>query len=795
MRKITSITSLFLMLFFAQFMFAQTARVQAIHNSPDAAAAEVDVYLNGDLLLDNFAFRNATPFVDVAAGVPISIDVAPANSTSAANSIYNLTTTLAANEKYILIANGIVSETGYSPAQPFALNVFSGAREVANNPAGIDMLVNHGSPDAPTVDVVETSAPAGTIVDNISYPNFIPNYLSLILGDYIVDVRDETGTTTVATYAAPLESLELEGQAITVLASGFLNPANNSNGPAFGLWVASAAGGELIPLPLVGNARVQVIHNSPDLAAAEVDVYLNGDLLLDDFAFRNATPFVDVPAGVEISIDIAPANSTSVANSIYNLTTTLTANETYILIANGIVSETGYSPAQPFGLSVYAGAREVASEVTNVDILVNHGSPDAPTVDVVETSVPAGTIVDDLSFPSFIEDYLELPALDFTLDVRDETGTTTVASYLAPLAFLELEGSAITVIASGFLNPANNSDGPAFGLWVATAAGGPLLPLPLADQTARVQVIHNSPDLAAAEVDVYLNGDLLLDDFAFRTATPFVDVPAGVEISIDIAPANSTSVANSIYNLTTMLTAGETYILIANGIVSETGYSPAQPFGLSVYAGAREVASEVTNVDILVNHGSPDAPTVDVVETSVPAGTIVDDLSFPSFIEDYLELPALDFTLDVRDETGTTTVASYLAPLAFLELEGSAITVIASGFLNPANNSDGPAFGLWVATAAGGDLIPLPTAPLSADEFNKNTLKVFPNPSQGYLNVSLPFELNNVEAQLFDINGRKVLDIQNLREEIALDGVLDGIYLLQVTSNNESFTERIILKR
>jgi hypothetical protein len=155
-------------------------------------------------------------------------------------------------------------------------------------------------------------------------------------------------------------------------------------------------------------------------------------------------------------------------------------------------------------------------------MLVNHGSTDAPTVDVVETSAPAGTIVDNISYPNFIPNYLSLILGDYIVDVRDETGTTTVASYLAPLAFLDLEGSAITVIASGFLNPANNSDGPSFGLWVATAAGGPLLPLPLADQTARVQVIHNSPDLAAAEVDVYLNDVLLLDDFAFRTATPFV---------------------------------------------------------------------------------------------------------------------------------------------------------------------------------------------------------------------------------------------------------------------------------
>jgi hypothetical protein len=64
--------------------------------------------------------------------------------------------------------------------------------------------------------------------------------------------------------------------------------------------------------------------------------------------------------------------------------------------------------------------------------------------------------------------------------------------------------------------------------------------------------------------------------------------------------------------------------------------------------------------------------------------------------------------LEIRTADGETTVVAYVAPLATLELEGTALTVVASGFLNPANNSDGPAFGLFVATAAGGDLIPLP---------------------------------------------------------------------------------------
>ena len=56
---------IFTMLLFAMTttITAQTARVQVIHNSADAAAELVDVYLNETLLIPNFAFRTASPFV------------------------------------------------------------------------------------------------------------------------------------------------------------------------------------------------------------------------------------------------------------------------------------------------------------------------------------------------------------------------------------------------------------------------------------------------------------------------------------------------------------------------------------------------------------------------------------------------------------------------------------------------------------------------------------------------------------------------------------------------------------
>jgi hypothetical protein len=66
-------------------------------------------------------------------------------------------------------------------------------------------------------------------------------------------------------------------------------------------------------------------------------------------------------------------------------------------------------------------------------------------------------------------------------------------------------------------------------------------------QTARVQVIHNCADAAAAQVDVWLNNTLLLDNFAFRTASPFVDAPAGVQFTVGIAPPNSTMASDAIF--------------------------------------------------------------------------------------------------------------------------------------------------------------------------------------------------------------------------------------------------------
>jgi hypothetical protein len=257
------------------------------------------------------------------------------------------------------------------------------------------------------------------------------------------------------------------------------------------------------------TASVQVIHNSPTPGTDSgpiVDIYVNGALLeaLTAVPFRGATPFLDVPAGTDIEVAVAvnPSNDVNDAIATFDLGQ-LTDGGTYIVIANGIVGD----GANPFDLAVTDMARSSATDEAQVDLITFHGSPGAPAVDVDVRGV--GNVISDLSFGNFT-DYLSvapgvLPGYSSSRRYPDILNT-----YAADLS--GLGGQSVTVVASGRL-----VGEPGF-VPLAVLADGTVLELQ-ASPVANVQVIHNA--IGADTVDIYAGDDLLLDDFAFRTATPF----------------------------------------------------------------------------------------------------------------------------------------------------------------------------------------------------------------------------------------------------------------------------------
>ncbi|MFN2396492.1 MAG: T9SS type A sorting domain-containing protein, partial [Bacteroidales bacterium] len=215
------------------------------------------------------------------------------------------------------------------------------------------------------------------------------------------------------------------------------------------------------------------------------------------------------------------------------------------------------------------------------------------------------------------------------------------------------------------------------------------------------------------------------------------------------------------------------------------------------FAGAREAATNENETDVLVFHGATDAPEVSVWETGVGAGELF-TFGYGEFAG-YLELGTLDYVLEVRTADGETTVVAYSAPLQTLGLEGAAITVVASGFLNPANNSDGPAFGLYVATAAGGDLIALPVFTNVNDivpafgEFN-----AYPNPVRDNLNIALNLNRSDdITIEIFNIIGSRVYvnELGNrselVMETINVSSLPQGTYILNVRTSDDVITRKI----
>ncbi|MBK8557281.1 MAG: DUF4397 domain-containing protein [Lewinellaceae bacterium] len=726
-----------------------TARLQVIHNS---ASPTVDIYANADLLIDDFVYRTATPFIEVPANVLINVGVAPENSTSSGDAIAVFPVTFEEGKTYVVVASGIVG----NPTTPFTLITTDMGQETSVDPANVDVAVLHGSTDAPAVDVDATFV--GNIITNASYGDLTP-YFNLTPGVYDLAIRANGSPDVVASFRADISGLA--GGAAVVFASGLLTST-----PAFGLF-AALSDGTVLELPATPTARVQVIHNSPE---PTVDVYVGEQLLIDNFAFRTATPFVSLPSDRGFNIGIAPSNSTSAADAIAVFPVNLPTGATLNVVAGGIVGD----PTTPFNLFI-----DLAQEFGNageVSISVFHGSPDAPAVDVDERL--AGNLISNLAYGEFTP-YVDLPAARYYLDVKAAGQPAIVATFLADLS--GLGGAAARVFASGLLGGT-----PSFGLFAALA-DGTVIELP-ATPVARVQVIHNAPD---PTVDVYINGDKAIDDFAFRSATPYLYLPAGTQLDIAVAPANSVSAADAIAVFPVTLDNGSTYTVMANGVVGD----PVTPFTLSVNPTARERAETGTGVDLVLFHGSTDAPEVDVKVQNGPV--VFDNIAYGEF-SNYANVPAASYVLDITPAAdNNTVVASYTADVS--GLEGESATVFASGFFG----GNQPGFGVWVALADG-TTFPLPVYTSTVNlNSNLNALQIAPNPASNRFNLSfdltqaesLRYRLRNLAGQLIQEEDLGLVSAGEYRKAVQIPALPGGLYLLELVSNKGISTAKLMIQQ
>lgn len=84
---------------------------------------------------------------------------------------------------------------------------------------------------------------------------------------------------------------------------------------------------------------------------------------------------------------------------------------------------------------------------------------------------------------------------------------------------------------------------------------------------------------------------------------------------------------------------------------------------------------------------------------------------------------------------------------------------------------------------------------LGVDEFSKDSLSIYPNPTQTELSISTAKNLGNVAITLIDINGRVVLELQQeLFNTITINTsqLQTGLYILKIKGDSFNYNEKII---
>ena len=305
-----------------------------------------------------------------------------------------------------------------------------------------------------------------------------------------------------------------------------------------------------------------------------------------------------------------------------------------------------------------------------------------------------------------------------------------------------------------------------------------------------VQFIHNAADDALSQVDIYVNGQLIADNLKFRTATKFLNLPAEIPLKIDVANASSTAASQGFYTVTTTLNPDTAHIIVADGVESTRDFRPGYPFTLFAY-NARAAAAMPSNSDIIIHRGFTDAPVINIIEPAIPGEIVTRDVYYRANAADYYEVAAVDHTVKVNDSRGDY-IASFIAPLRNLGLQGHSLIMLGSGFVQQLPDRNDPEYGLYIAVRDGGNLIPLPMVPGNIMTFSEANIVMHPNPVREFIRFEFPFAVNTISATIVDNSGMTIRVVEDFGNRIDVSDIEEGIYTINLLIDDRMYADKFV---
>lgn len=273
------------------------------------------------------------------------------------------------------------------------------------------------------------------------------------------------------------------------------------------------------------NASLRVAHLSPDAPA--VDVWVDGDRVLQDVAYQTFSDYLEVPAG-DLNIQVTPAGATTPV--VINADVTLTENNAYTVAATGLLSAGDLSPI------ILVDNRSPNSGTAQVRFV--HTSADAPAVNVGVASGP--TLFSNVEFRE-ASDYLSVGQGTYDLSVQVAANGTEVLQVNGQEL---MAGTNYTVFAIGLAGDGSLAALPvvdASANGSAKASPGPYGKVPIFPLTQKAGLKTLATAIQAASLQRVLTTDGPFTVFA-PTDDAFAALPPGTLESLLADPEALTQV-------------------------------------------------------------------------------------------------------------------------------------------------------------------------------------------------------------------------------------------------------------
>jgi uncharacterized protein DUF4397 len=167
--------------------------------------------------------------------------------------------------------------------------------------------------------------------------------------------------------------------------------------------------------PAVADARVRVVHASPD--APSVDVLVDDAVALPNVPYLGVSDYLDVPSG-DRNFKV---NAAGTATTVIDADANLAEDGKYTVIASGLLNA-----IEPLVLE----DDDIAPAAGNVRVRAVHGAPSAPAVDVYVTAPGTDLTAETPVLTNVVfgqaADYLEVPAGTYQVRVTPAGAKTVV---------------------------------------------------------------------------------------------------------------------------------------------------------------------------------------------------------------------------------------------------------------------------------------------------------------------------------------------------------------------------------